>query len=531
METPMPITPRLNVLRSAFAPTTGVKALLTGFAVLALSLPASAEETASKPIEQQVQALAPDLEKYIEDNMKGFDVPGVAIGIVSDGKLIYSKAFGVRSKGGAPVDTDTLFQIGSTTKAFLSTTMAIAVDQGKVHWDDRVVDLDPDFQMADPWVTREFRFFDLLAQRSGMPPYANDALGLLALDRTALIRSLRYVEPVSSFRSTFAYTNITHILAGRIVARLAGAPDWNAVLQSEILDPLGMKETTYSAAAMDAAPNHAVGHRYTAGGSIEVPFAQLFPYDFDGAGDINSNIHDMAKWVSLQLAGGTFNGQRIVSAGNLAFTHTGKVALNDKLVYALGWIIEQTPNGDIVWHNGGTTSFGAFVGLQLDRKLAVIVLSNQTNVGMPDAMGLWTFDRLLGNPVVDYGAKRLEAAKTADAAATQQYARPANPEPSPPLAPLAGSFNSDAIGKAVLTADGDAAILELTASGARLRLDGWNGGVYTASLVTDEKYAKIAANSGPLPLAFAQFQSDQNGKPAVLRLTFSDGQAYAFQRE
>lgn len=179
--------------------------------------------------------------------MKSFDVPGLAIGIVAGDKLVYAKGFGVRSKGGAPVDTQTIFQIGSTTKAFLSATMAIAVDRGKLHWDDRVVDLEPDFQMRDPWVTREFRVFDLLAQRSGLPPYANDFFGVLGFDRPALIRSLRYVEPVSSFRTTFAYTNITHILAGLIIAKAAGAADWNAVLQKDILDPLHMKDTTYTA--------------------------------------------------------------------------------------------------------------------------------------------------------------------------------------------------------------------------------------------------------------------------------------------
>ena len=128
--------------------------------------------------------------------MKAFDVPGLAIGIVSGDNLVYAKGFGVRSKsGGAPVDTQTVFQIGSTTKAFLSTTMAIAVDRGKLHWDDRIVDLDPDFQIKDPWVTREFRMFDLIAQRSGLPPYANDALGMLGLDR-----SIQFALCVTSIR-------------------------------------------------------------------------------------------------------------------------------------------------------------------------------------------------------------------------------------------------------------------------------------------------------------------------------------------
>ena len=152
--------------------------------------------------EQRVHTLIPELEAYIASGMKRFDTPGLAIGIVAGDKLIYAKGFGVRSKaGGAPVDTRTVFQIGSNTKAFLTTTMAIMVDRGKLRWDDRVVDLDPEFQLKDPWVTREFRVFDLTAQRSGLPPYANDALVVFGFNEPALIRSLRHVEPVSSFRS------------------------------------------------------------------------------------------------------------------------------------------------------------------------------------------------------------------------------------------------------------------------------------------------------------------------------------------
>jgi hypothetical protein len=403
-----------------------------------------------------------------------------------------------------------------------------------LHWDDRIVDLDPDFQMRDPWVTREFRVFDLMAQRSGLPPYANDFLGFLGLDRSAQIRSWRYVDPVSSFRTTFAYTNITQVLAGRIVARAEGAADWNAVLQSEILDPLGMTDTTYSAAAMTASANHAVGHRYTVDGSVAVPFEQLFPYDFDGSGDINSNIEDMAKWVSLQLAGGTTpGGQRIVSAENLAYTHTPKVAMSDKAFYALGWVVQQTPNGDIVWHSGETFGFAAMVALQLDRKLGVIVLSNQSNVGMPDALGVWTLDRLLGNPMVDYEATTLAKAKATYTDSVKVVARPADPQPSPPLAPLAGNFANPSFGKAALRMDGGTAALEIAASGAKLRLDPWNGAVYTATLVPEGKFAAMAANLGPLPIAFAQFQNDENGKPTILRLTLTfvnNAQTYDFRR-
>ena len=276
--------------------------------------------------EDRVQALIPDMEAYIARGMQGFDVPGLALGIVAGDKLIYAKGFGVRSKsGGLPVDTRTIFQIGSNAKAFLAATEAIMVDRGRLRWDDRVVDLDPEFQMKDPWVTREFRVFDLLAQRSGLPPLVNDMLAMTDFDEAALIRSLRDVEPVSSFRTTFAYTNITHLLASRIVAKAANAADWNTVLRQDLLDPLNMKNSSYTAEAIEAAVDHASGHRWSPEGATETPFTPIFPYHLAGAGDINSNVEDMSRWVRLQIGGGSFEGRSIVSPENLAFTRTPKV--------------------------------------------------------------------------------------------------------------------------------------------------------------------------------------------------------------
>jgi hypothetical protein len=146
-------------------------------------------------------------------------------------------------------------------------------------------------------------------------------------------------------------------------------------------------------------------------------------------------------------------------------------------------------------------------------------------------LGLWTLDRLLGNPMVDYGAIVLAGAKTRHADDLNQFARPADPQPSPPLAPLAGNFANPAFGKAALHMDGGTATLEFAATGAKLRLDPWNGAVYTATLAPEEKFAAMVANLGPLPIAFAQFQNDKDGKPTTLQLTFSDGQAYDFKRE
>jgi len=481
--------------------------------------------------EARIRAMTPELEAVIGRGMKAYDVPALAIGIVARDRLAYARGFGVRSRqSGGQVGTRTVFQIGSATKGFLATTLALMVERGRLRWDDRIVDLDPGFALADPWVTREFRVFDLLAQRSGLPPYANDALGIMGLDETALIRSLRYVEPVSSFRSTFAYTNVTHMLAGRIVAKAAGAADWNAVLQAELLGPLGMAQSTTTAAAIEGAPDHAEGYRWAPSGSVEVPFTQIFPYDFGGAGDINSTVEDMANWLRLQLGRGSVAGHRLVSAESLAATHTPKVAVSATQSYALGWVVRQTPNGTVIWHNGGTSAFGSYVGFAPDHDAGVVVLTNATNVGLPDAIGAWTMDRLLGNPDVDYVTMVLKQAVAGFERDAALFTRPTTPRPAPPLARLAGRFDNPGIGRADVAVEGAGLVMTLAACGARLAFDPWDGGVFTVRLLGDGRFAAIAANLGPQPSGFAQFQIGKDGRLDRLLLSMSDGQAYPFQR-
>lgn len=506
--------------------------------VVAPSLNLSNTATAVEPskteatMEGRVQELIPDIEAYVVNGMKEFDIPGVAIGIVAKDRLMYAKGFGVRSKNNRlPVDTHTIFQIGSDAKAFLTATMAIMVDRGKLRWDDRVVDLYPEFQLKDPWVTREFRVFDLPAQRSGLPPLVNDILVMLDYKEAALIRSLRYVEPVSSFRTTFAYTNITHVLASRIVATAAGAPDWNVVLQKELLDPLGMKDSTYTAEAIEAAANHANGHRWTPEGTVEVPFfTRIFPYSVAGAGDINSNVEDMARWVRMQLNNGTFDGRRIVSSENLAYTRMPKVALNDKQSYALGWYNYLTPNGNILWHDGDALSFGSFVGLVPDKNTGIIILTNETNVAAPIWLGLWILDRILGNPKHDFVAEKLKDAKADFQGRAKLFAKPANPRPFPPLAPLTGNFVNPSFGEAKVTLQGDALVMAFQATGAQFKLVPRDGDIFVASLMPTGQFGPIV-DLDYMIKGLAQFQMDKGGKLNLLRLSTSDGQAYEFRRE
>jgi CubicO group peptidase (beta-lactamase class C family) len=505
--------------------------------VAAITLNLSKTAEAAEPsknkatIEGRVQELIPEIEAYIAKGMKAVDVPGLAIGIVANDTLIYAKGFGVRSKSSRlAVDTRTIFQIGSTTKAFLAATEAIMVDRGKLRWDDRVVDLYPEFQLKDPWVTREFRVFDLLAQRSGLPPLVNDTLAMLDFKEGEMIRSLRHVEPVSSFRTTFAYTNITHLLASRIVATAAGATDWNAVLQQELLNPLGMKDSTYTVEAIETATNHANGHRWSPEGTIEVPFTPIFPYHLAGAGNINSNIEDMARWVRMQLGNGAFDGHRIVSPENLAYTHMPKVAVNEQMTYALGWYNRHTPNGNTLWHDGDALSFGSFVGLAPDKNIGVIILTNETHVGAPVWLGMWVLDRILGNAKRDYVADNVENPKASFAESARLFGKPAKPRPFPPLAPLAGNFVNPSFGDAVVRVDGESLVMELQATGAKLQLEPFDGDIFIAKLMPTDHFGPVV-DLAYKTKGFAQFQIDKEGKLNLLRLSFEDGQAYEFTRQ
>jgi hypothetical protein len=167
----------------------------------------------------------------------------------------------------------------------------------------------------------------------------------------------------------------------------------------------------------------------------------------------------------------------------------------------------------------------------LDKDVGVIILTNAEQVGFPDAVGAWAFDRLLGNPAVDHAANTLKAATAKFEATDKLFAKPASPRPFPPLAPLAGNFVNASFGKAALRLDGDALVLDLLGPGSQLKLEPWDGDVFTVRVVARGPFAAVAENMGPRPGGFVQLQIDKDGKLGVLRLSFDDGQAYEFRRE
>ena len=232
-------------------------------------------EQSEKPTPQQLKKILADFEKYAEQAQKDWQVPGLAMAIVADDKVIFAKGFGVKKVGGDDkVDEHTIFQIGSTSKAFTAALVAMLVDEKKLAWQDRVVDRLDEFQMFDPWVTREFQVDDLMAQHSGLPPYAGDCQAFMGFDRSHIIHSLRYLKPVTSFRSQYAYQNGLFLVAAALVEKYTGK-SWEDNLKARIFEPLGMSATTAGLEGFQQAKNVTFLHQKT--GTRSRPYRLIGP--------------------------------------------------------------------------------------------------------------------------------------------------------------------------------------------------------------------------------------------------------------
>ncbi len=395
----------------------------------------------SEPIsEQRLQEVIPEFSAYVEQARQAWSVPSVAVAIVRQDGTVWWKGYGQ-----TPPDEQTIFAVGSTTKAFAAATLALMVDDGAVAWDGRVVEQVPEFQMFDPWVTREVRVEDLLAQHPGIPPQALSGFGAMGYEREQIWKALRWVEPVTSFRSRFAYVNSLHLIAGEMVARWAGADSWEEVLEAKLLGPLGMSSTSGTAAAFEASSNKAVGHATIEGQVRAIPTGP-FPYVFGPAGGLNSNLHDMARWVRFQLGAGELEGRRLTSEENLLYTRSPRTIISDRVSYAQGWVLQSQPKFRYTWHNGGTAGHSTFVGFQPEQNIGLIVLTNLGAMQMADAVGYRFFDMVNGAPEIDYSAELLKK-------------RAENPTPPPPpevrvavAEELYGEYSHPSLGPITITA-------------------------------------------------------------------------------
>lgn len=359
-------------------------------------------------------------DERVEQALKAHDVPGMAIAIVEDGRVVKAKGYGVRRLGSAEaVDADTIFPTGSTGKAFTAAALAILVDEGKLDWDDKVIDHLPDFRMYDAWVTREMTIGDLLVHRSGLGLGAGDLLFIprSSRSRADIVRALRNLKPATSFRSNYAYDNILYIVAGEVIAAASGQ-DWETFMRERVFKPAGMSSSVSDEKDRFANPNRAQPHARLdprlrgLGPQQALPEREGLGQVGAPAGGLSSSANDLARWLQIQLAHGALpgdGGKRLYSEASAQAMWTPQVPMPINAYpapitdmtpqfssYALGWDVQDYRGVKVVQHGGAVFGVLTFIVLVPERNLGISLQINSEDVGVMRGLGYELLDHYLG---------------------------------------------------------------------------------------------------------------------------------------
>jgi CubicO group peptidase (beta-lactamase class C family) len=364
-----------------------------------------------------------EIDSLVEKTMKTFDVPGIAVAIVKDNMIIHSKGYGVRSLNTKQkVDSNTLFGIASNSKAFTTAALGILVDENKISWDDKVVDYIPEFRLYNPYVTEEFTIRDLLTHRSGLGLGAGDLMiwpGSNNFTLYDIIHNLRYLKPVSGFRTKYDYDNLLYIVAGEVVARVSGT-SWENFIETRIMQPLNMTSSAASYSRLKDKSNVIDPHAWVNG------VVQVIDRDcgevLNAAGGIYSNLTDMCRWIIMQMNNGRYGEglnkqlfseevhkamwapQTIIPVGDSSDYNTHFAA------YGLGWGLSDVKGYKQVRHTGGLAGIVTQVTLIPELKLGIIVFTNQQSDEAFNAITNTIKDSYFGIKGIDRVEQYYEAA-------------------------------------------------------------------------------------------------------------------------
>ena len=444
--------------------------LIRRFALVAATVLVSARSTVAQ---QSSDAVARQLDAYTTQAVKDWGAVGLAISVVKDGRVVFAKGYGVRELGKPdPVDTATLFAIGSTTKAMTAAAIGMLVDEGKIRWDDPVTTHIPGFQLRDAYLTREVTVRDLLTHRAGLP---NADYLWYGSDNSAaeILRRVRYVSPAYSLRSNFIYQNIMYAAAGQVVANASGM-SWEDFVRTRIFTPLGMQRTVPLLSRAGAMGNVAAPHDRVNDTVRVITNASVDPVA--SAGSVWSSVADMAKWMQFMLDSGRVGGRRLLQPVTFAellepqtmvppgqFYPSARLTKPHWMTYALGWFQQDYQGRAVSFHTGSIDGMVAIIGLIPDERLGVYVLGNLDHVELRHALMLKVFD-LWGRPSAkprDWSTelRTLYANQTAQSVAATKAAaakRVTGTKPSLALARYAATYSDSLYGDVAVTASGDA---------------------------------------------------------------------------
>ena len=356
---------------------------------------AKAQAAAAAPADLGAKLAA--IEKAVEERRVANGIPGLSLVIVKDDRVIYLKGFGHRDfERKVPVTPDTLFAIGSSSKAFTAMLVAMAADEGKLSLDDPPKKFLPYFKLQDPEADAKITLRDLLSHSSGLNR-TDLAWASGALNREEVIRVAAQAKPTAKLREKFQYQNVMYAAAGEIVGR-AEHSDWEKLVGERIFRPLGMRASDTSAPEMQKARDYSYGYVYEEGTkeTRRVPmrdFPAVAP-----AGAINSSARDMAQWLRLMLGGGQFEGRRLVSEKNFAELLKPQMKIAGQVSYGLGWFLREWKGHKVAEHGGNIDGFNAQVALMPDQRLGFVMLTNVSASPLPASAMNVVWSNLVGDP-------------------------------------------------------------------------------------------------------------------------------------
>jgi CubicO group peptidase (beta-lactamase class C family) len=329
------------------------------------------------------QVPLPDtFDDYIQSGMQQWDIPGMAIAIVKDDSVVFAQGYGIKKLGEEDaVDEHTLFGIASVSKNMTAAALAMLVDEGAITWDDRVKDHLPWFELEDPWVTDEVRIRDLLIHRVGVGRMLGNRLQFMTSEsRDELIYRMRYHQFEEPFRSSYVYSNVMYLVAGEIVAAVAGM-SWDEFMVEKLFRPLGMDRTNTSIHDISDNDNAAWPHQYIRGEVQTIPrrsWDNAAP-----AGGVNSSVYEVAQWLRMQLdTPGSYDGTRIISAQTMREIHKPQISLpirnpyGNQVSYGLGWRISDYEGERMLSHGGATDGMNTSAVLLPEYNLGIVVITN-----------------------------------------------------------------------------------------------------------------------------------------------------------
>ena len=397
---------------------------------------------------EQVDAL-------VDRAMHDLHVPGAAVGILSDGKVVLAKGYGLRRAGTElPVTADTLFATGSITKSFTSLLVSLLADEKKVDLDRPARDYLPSLELYDPVATQLITLRDMLSHRSGLPRY--DSMRFFVhLPRAELVKRLRYLPANHSFRDIYQYNNLMYTTAGYIASVVGGAT-WEQLVSERIFRPLGMTSSTVTVGEMQERPDFASPHSLTLDTAEAVPFYDYQRFGVGPNGAVNSSVNDMLKYLKFYLEGGTVGGKRLVSEEGFRQLWKPVTVVNDRTMYALGWQIGTVGDLKLVTHAGAITGFTGYMALVPEKKLGVVVLNNLGS-NLPVLVGDEIVDQMVGH--VHQNRLDAYAAQLANRRQGTDVPRPSEPTATADsfdhrISDYAGEFANPAFGTVTIRRDG-----------------------------------------------------------------------------